>query len=146
MLLNAENLRDLLWLRLWWRRHGTGNFCDCQEIDRRVLFVRAAVEVGLITCVWGRSGQAARHCTPVSGAQGVRLLPPNEVEDAEGLDKEHEGEDVTGGNRPSGPSNKDMTNETEMSAEKCATQIPFTLSQCGVPTLDKVQCCVNCAL
>ena len=33
------------------------------------------------------------------------LLPSNEVEDAEGLDKKHVGEDVTGGNRRSGPSN-----------------------------------------
>ena len=34
---------------------------------------------------------------------------PREVEDAEGLDKEQVSEDVTGGNRPSGPSNKDIT-------------------------------------
>ena len=30
MLLNAGNLLDLLWWKLWWRRHGTGNFGDCQ--------------------------------------------------------------------------------------------------------------------
>ena len=53
---------------------------------------------------------------------------------------------MTGGNRPSGPPNKDTTNEMEMSAETCASQIPFTLSQCGVPTLGKVQCCMICAL
>ena len=41
------------------------------EIDRRVLFVHVAVEVGLMTCVWGRIGQAARHSTPVSGGTGV---------------------------------------------------------------------------
>ena len=56
-------------------------------------------------------------------ARGFTLLLLNEVEDAEGLDKEHVG--VT--NRPSGPSNKDMTNEMEMSAEKCGTHIPFYL-------------------
>ena len=39
-----------------------------REIDRRVLLVHVAVEVGLITCVcWTRIGQAARHSTPVSG-------------------------------------------------------------------------------
>ena len=77
-------------------------------------------------CVWGRIGQAARHSTPVSGSTGeFCLLPPNEVEDAVALDKEHVREDVTGGNQPSGPSNKDLTNEMELSAEKCATQIPF---------------------
>ena len=43
--------------------------------------------------------------------QGFTLLLPKEVEDAEGLDREQVGEDVTGGNRPSGPSNKDITNE-----------------------------------
>ena len=41
-------------------------------------------------------------------------------------------------------------NEMKMSAEKCATQIPFTLSQCGVPTLEKCGsmcelCTVMCA-
>ena len=30
-----------------------------------------------------------------------------------GLDKEQVGEDVTGGYRPSGPSNKDITNEMD---------------------------------
>ena len=53
-----------------------------REIDRRVLLVH--VTVGLITCVWGRIGQAARHPTPASGsAQGYCLLPQNEVEVAE---------------------------------------------------------------
>ena len=56
--------------------------------------------------------------------RGFCLLPPNEVEDAEGLDKEHAGEDVPGGKRTKRTFNKDMANEMEMSAEKCATQIP----------------------
>ena len=34
--------------------------------------------------------------------------------------------------------------EMKMSAGKCATQIPFTLSHCGVPALEKGQCCTNC--
>ena len=47
-------------------------------------------------------------------------------------------------------SNKEITNEMEKSAEKCATQILFTLSQCGVPTLGKFGsvyelCTVMCA-
>ena len=41
-----------------------------REIDRRVLLVH--VTVGLITCVWGRIGKAARHSTPVSG--GTKFL------------------------------------------------------------------------
>ena len=36
------------------------------EVDRRVLFVGVDTDVGLITCVWSRIGQAARHSTPVS--------------------------------------------------------------------------------
>ena len=58
----------------------------------------------------------------------------NEIEDTEGLDPEQPrvGEDVTGWNRRSGPSNKDMTNEIETTAEKRATQIPSNSSQCGV--------------
>ena len=74
-------------------------------------------------------GQAARHSTPVRGGTGV--------EDAEGLDTEHVSEAGTGGKRTNETFNKEKTNETEMNAEKCATQIPFTLSQCGVPTLEK---------
>ena len=43
-----------------------------------------------------------------------------------------------------------LNNEMKMSAEKCATQIPFTLRQCGVPTLEKCGtmselCTVMCA-
>ena len=72
-------------------------------------------------------------------AQGFTLLLPKEVEDAEGLDREQEGEDVTGEKRPREPSNKDITTRWKWVPEKCATQIPFTLSQCGVPTLET--CC-----
>ena len=46
--------------------------------------------------------------------RGLPLLLPQEVEDAEGLDKEHVGKDVTGRNRPSGPSDKDTTTCGEM--------------------------------
>ena len=77
------------------------------------------------------------------------LLPPNEVEVAEVLDIEH-AEDRTGGKRTNGTFNDDMANEMEMSAEKCATQIPFTLSleplRCA--HVGKVQyelCTVRCA-
>ena len=74
--------------------------------------------------------------------RGLRYFYLTRLRTVKGLDKEQVGEDVTGGYRPSGPSNKDITNEMEMSAEKCATQIPFTLSQCGGPTLEK--CCELC--
>ena len=42
-----------------------------------------------------------------------------------GRDREQVGDEATGGKRTRGPSNKDI-----------ATQIPSTLSQCGVPTLE----------
>ena len=42
-----------------------------RDIDGRVLLAHVAVEVGLITCVWGRIGKAARHSTSVSGGTGV---------------------------------------------------------------------------
>ena len=71
MLLTAESLLDPLWWTLWWRRRGTGNLCDRQGDYRRVLLVHVAVEVGLVTCVWSRIGQAARHSTPVSGGTRV---------------------------------------------------------------------------
>ena len=44
---------------------------------------------------------------------------------------------MTRGKRPRGPFNKRHNNEMNMSAEKCETQIPFTLSQSGVSTLEE---------
>ena len=41
-----------------------------REVDRRVLLDYVGTEVGLITCVWSRIGQAARHSTPVSRGAG----------------------------------------------------------------------------
>ena len=42
------------------------------EVDRRVLVAGIDTELGLITCVWSRIGQAARHSTPSSGSAGRR--------------------------------------------------------------------------
>ena len=41
------------------------------EVDRRVLIVGVDTDVGLMTCVWSRIGQAARHSTPMSRGAGV---------------------------------------------------------------------------
>ena len=41
-----------------------------REIVRRVLIVDVGTDVGLMTCVWSRIGQAARHSTPVSRSAG----------------------------------------------------------------------------
>ena len=71
MLLNAENLLDPLWWSLWFIVTALKTSVTVREIDRRVLLVHVAVEVGLITRVWGPIGQAARHSTPVSGGTGV---------------------------------------------------------------------------
>ena len=46
-----------------------------REIARRVLLIHVVVDVGLVTCVWSRAGQAARHSTPVSGGTGVYSAP-----------------------------------------------------------------------
>ena len=80
---------------------------NVREIDRRVLLVHGVVEVGRIPCV--ESDYAARPSTPVNGGTGFTLLLSKAVEDAEGLDRELPSEDVTGENRPRGPSNKDTT-------------------------------------
>ena len=42
-----------------------------REVDRRVLVVGVDTDVGLITCVWSRIRQAAKHSTPVSRGAGV---------------------------------------------------------------------------
>ena len=44
----------------------------------------------------------------------------------EGLDKEHEGEDITGGNRTSGPSIKDLSSEMKMSADEYVSRNSFS--------------------
>ena len=41
------------------------------EVDRRVLIVGVDADVGHKRCVWSRSGQAARHSTPVSRGAGA---------------------------------------------------------------------------
>ena len=41
-----------------------------KEVDRRVLIVDVGTGAGLITCVRSRSGQAARHSTPVGRGAG----------------------------------------------------------------------------
>ena len=46
-----------------------------REIDRRMLLVDLAAEVGLITCVWSPIGQATRHSTPVIGVTRVYSTP-----------------------------------------------------------------------
>ena len=67
-------------------------------VDRRVLRVHVAEEVGLITCVWSWVSHSARHPTPASRVAGfsLKLLPMNVV-DAEGLGSERVGEDRTCG-------------------------------------------------
>ena len=65
--------------------------------------------VGLCSCVWSRIGQAARHSTPVSRGAGVNLVLSNDVDDAEGRDREQAGDEATGGKRVKGTPDKDMT-------------------------------------
>ena len=67
------------------------------EVDRRVLRVHAAEEVGgvgLMTCVWSWVSHSARHPTPASG---LAEASSHDVVDAEGLDSEPLGEDRTCG-------------------------------------------------
>ena len=46
------------------------------KVERRVLLYDVGTDVGLITCVCGRIGQAPNHSTPVSGGTGVQSGPP----------------------------------------------------------------------
>ena len=102
-----------------------------REVDRRVLLVHVGVEVGLITCVWSRIGQAARHSTV--------LLLSNEVDDAEGRDREQVGDEATGRKRTKGTFSKDKATRLKMVLEKCVTLIPFTLSQCQCDSIGNVR-------
>ena len=124
------------WWESWWRRLGTGNRGGYQDIDRRVLPIREAEEVGglgLITCVWDGTILALRGETGLqeigslvgvfgaesairpdslqrAGALGLlHRRPAMDVVDAEGLDDGAEGEDKTQGNGRYGTFNKDTT-------------------------------------
>ena len=120
------------------RRHGTGNFCDCQG-DWSACAPRSCScrSWAHHLCFWSAWPSSHTFHSSEQRHKVFCLLPPHKVDDAEVLDTEHLGEDRTGRKRTNGTFNKDMANEMEMSAEKCTTQVPFTLSQCGVPTLEK---------
>ena len=45
-----------------------------EEVDRRVLVTDVVAELGLITCVWDRIGQMARHSTPRRSGTRVLLI------------------------------------------------------------------------
>ena len=69
------------------------NHVSGRKVDRRVLATHIDPELVLITCVWSRIGQVARHLIPVSGV-GVVV-----------------GDEKIGGNAVEGTFNKDMTND-----------------------------------
>ena len=73
--------------------------------------------------------------------QGFYLVLSNDVDDAEGRDREKVGDEAKRGKRTEGTFNKDMTDENVF--ENCSTLIPFTLNQCQCPQVKKVQCCVR---
>ena len=50
-------------------------------------------ELGLITCVWSRIGQMARHSTRIGVAQGCLLIPVSGVDDAKSDVREQVGEE-----------------------------------------------------
>ena len=50
------------------------------EVDRRVLVTDIDAELGLVTCVWSRIGQMARHSTHGGVAQGFLLIPVSGVD------------------------------------------------------------------
>ena len=54
------------------------------EVVRRVLVADIDAELGLITCVWSRIGQIARHSTPWSRSVGGLLVPVSGVDEGEG--------------------------------------------------------------
>ena len=70
MLLNVEILRGPQWWKLWWGHRGAENSSGCQGLLDHV-----GTEVGLITCVWSRIGQTARHSTAMSRGTGCYSVP-----------------------------------------------------------------------
>ena len=66
----------------------------------------------------------------------------NDVDDADGRDKEQVGDEATGGKRTKGTFNKDMT----MCLRSVRHRFLFTLSQCRCDNIGKVRINVKCAL
>ena len=102
-------LLDLLWLRWWWRRHGTGNFRDCQgywsACAPRLCRCRSWAHDQCLGSDWQRSqtfhSSERRH---------------------RGFEAGHVGEDSrTGGKRTNGTFNNDMASEMEMSVDEHVT-------------------------
>ena len=80
------------------------------KVDRRVLVAGIGADHGLITCVWSRIGQIARHSTPRrSGAGEDLLVPVSGVDEAEGRVREQVGEEKIAVNRGDGTPKRDMT-------------------------------------
>ena len=69
-----------------------------RKVDRRVLAVNDDAELGLITCVWDRTGQMARQSIP-------------EWREAASVVSEAASEEKIGGNGVERTVNKDMTND-----------------------------------
>ena len=80
------------------------------EVDRRVHVADIDAERGLITCVWSRIGQMARHSTSRRRCAGCSFLVPlSGVDGAEGRVREHVGEEEFAGNGRDGTPKTDVT-------------------------------------
>ena len=102
-------LLDLLWLRWWWRRHGTGNFRDCQGYW-------SACAPRLCRCrSWAHD--------PCLGSDWQRSQTFHSSERRHrGFEAGHVGEDSrTGGKRTKGTFNNDMASEMDMSVDEHVT-------------------------
>ena len=77
------------------------------EVYRRVLVTDIDAELGLITCVWDRIGQMARHSTQRRSGTKFLLIPVSGVDDVDGRDREQVGEEKIGGNGRNGTSKRE---------------------------------------
>ena len=79
-----------------------------REIDQRVLLVHVGTQVGPLTCLESEWPSSQTFHSREQRGRGFNLVP-NDVDDAEGRDREQVGDEATGGKRTKGTPNKDMT-------------------------------------
>ena len=141
LFLNAENLLDLLWWSLWWRRRGAG-------LSGRLIGVRSSFMLGqkLGSCpVCGvELAKQPRHSTPVSGGTEFVLFLSNEVDDADGRDREQVGDEATREKRTRGPFNKDMTTRWKWVQGNARHRFLLPRAKAVCPHWKSADQCVNC--
>ena len=111
---NSDITKKSIAPRVWFRFAGS---CSLARPEAKFLLSR----------VWSRVGNTARHSTPSSRDAGGLLVPVSGVDDAEDRDREQVGEEAIKGKRLTRMPNKDMmepnVSETSVTHQECTRKM-----------------------